>query len=343
MNLPALGQSRLPHAKRFWAPLVVAGGLSALVAGCGSTPTTVSAPKQPTTPPSRVMVKHLISKSQSIVKTATLHFAGSAPEEIVVSTASPKTQTSVLGSLRVSTVSWDRQSGRWALSWQSPVFALQRQYQPSQALLPAVSSFKVNQNPHGALVGVLDPASIGATTLWNDGLLMWIAPHHTPKILWTAQGNHAVADGKLTSTGRSIRVSQDACGGVEAVRTGARGTFKVLSCTDITAETAGKRILFTANRNGQGVQPAQSAVTVTQGTTLVFWPANAATAKLVNRGILGLYGGTSTSAGEVILDVADTLPQWSYQFTQPGTYQFAIVPNTTALSVPATITVTVTG
>ncbi len=333
-----------PPMRRFFVPLILGGALSAMISGCGSR--TQPSPTAAAAPPSMHTIQHLFPKGETIVKKEILHFRGASPEEVVVSTTAPQSKTSILGSLQVSTITWNRRTNHWRIRWTSPKLALQQSLQPGHPVVPAVSAFKVDSGPHGALLGLLDPASIGADAVWNDGLLFWIPSNGSPKTLWTAHGHHMVVNGTLTKTRHGIRVIQDACSAVEAVQQNQRAHVKTLSCTDLTAETPGTRLTFTLGPNGN-VHPAKTALTVSQGSTLVFWPANRTTAKAVNNGSLGLYGGnfgTSVSPGEVPLANADTLSHWSYHFTKPGTYQFAIVPNTTpAPSVPVTFTVTVTG
>lgn len=332
-----------PQTRGVFVPVFVTA-LSALLAGCGArtNPTPMAAP----TPPSMNTIKHLIPKDQTIVKTKALHFKGASPEEVVVSTTPPQSKTSILGSLQVSTITWDRGTSHWRIGWTSPKLSLQQSLQPGHPTIPAVSAFKVRPGPHGALLGILDPASLGADAVWNDGLLLWIPPHASPKALWTAHGHHMVINGTLTRIPQGIRVMQDACSAVEAVEKNGQGHLKRLSCTALTAETRGTRLTFTMGANGP-VTPAKTALTVSQGSTLVFWPANRITAKAVNNGSLGLYGGNFGShipPGKVPLANVDTLNQWSYHFTEPGTYHFAIVRSTTAAaSAPVTLTVTVTG
>jgi hypothetical protein len=78
----------------------------------------------------------------------------------------------------------------------------------------------------------------------------------------------------------------------------------------------------------------------------VFWPSNQATATQDNRGTLDLYGGdisTEATAGQVPLAMVDSIPDWSYTFPSPGTYVFAMVPETSsAASAPVSLTVQVT-
>ncbi len=290
------------------------------------------------------MLRHLLPKGRSIVKMDTVHRHGQSPGDIVISATAPATKASVLGSLQVSTVSWNRESRDSKATWQSPAFAWQRFYSPGAPVLPAVTAFKVRTTGKGALVGLLDPASIGSDTLWNAGLLLWVAPHKTPKILWRAKGRQAVADGALMQQGDGLVVRQDGCRAIEAVLKNGHGVLQPLSCTDLTARIAGQRLTFPASQNGQHIHPTQSRLTLSKGTTLVFWPANAATAKRVNDGRLDLFGGHAVLPSQVPLDPADTLVEWSFTFTPPGTYRLAIVGDTTpAVTVPSTVTVTVTG
>lgn len=334
-------------AKRFMAPMLVVGGLTALAAGCGTVSATSPTPSLPSTPPTAAVLQRLVPQSHTIVKTEMLSFKGQAPEDIVVSTLPPAHKSSIVEGLRVSLVSWDSHSHHWTVSWKSAPLALQQQFLPGGSKLPAVSSWKVVQNNQGALIGVLDPASIGADTLWNDGFLMWIAPHKNPKILWTAKGRHQVADGVLAATIHGILLSQEACGAVEAVNENGHGTVKNLSCTTLISRTPGRRLAFVTEPGGRQVHLSERTLAVSEGSTLVFWPSNASTAKLVNNGQLGLYGGDTQGApvpGQIPLDLVDTLSHWSYQFKTPGTYEFAIVPDSTSsLSIPAAVTVTVTG
>lgn len=105
-------------------------------------------------------------------------------------------------------------------------------------------------------------------------------------------------------------------------------------------------VRFTAS--GSHVHPSTSTMTVTTGETLHFAPGNAATAKRVQNGGYDLYGaeflGHSVPKGLVPLNLADWIHGWSYKFTRPGTWRFAIVPHTKATgNAPVTITVTVHG
>lgn len=132
---------------------------------------------------------------------------------------------------------------------------------------------------------------------------------------------------------------QDACSAIEAVQTSGQGALPPLSCTDLTAKIPGQRLTVAASQNGQHIRPAQPRRTVSKGTRFVSWPANAATAKLVNDG-LSLFGGSAALSGEVPLIHADTLVEWSFTFTQPGTHRFAIVGDTAPTVTVSTVTVT---
>ncbi|NMP24429.1 cupredoxin domain-containing protein [Sulfobacillus harzensis] len=335
--------------KRFLASFLGAAGLAALASGCGST-MSPSAPGPeslaPAGPPSSATLKQLLPQNRTIVKTAALTFKGHAPEELVITTAAPRSTSSVLGSLKMSAVTWNSHSEHWRVAWQSPALNLQEIYMPGHPATSAITAWQVEKTAQGALVGLLDAASLGASTIWNDGLIVWMQPHQTPRVLWNGSDNNMLADGALARTSHGLTVSQDGCSGVEAVQHDGHATLSTLSCTDILAKSSGQRIRFTATSNGT-IHSAGSSVTVAKGSTVVFWPADSHTAHLVNGGQLELYGGSSGNGwprGQVPLVNADSLYRWSYHFTQPGRYLFAIVPNSTmATSAPATMTVTVTG
>lgn len=107
---------------------------------------------------------------------------------------------------------------------------------------------------------------------------------------------------------------------------------------------AGRQIVhFTAS--GKNIRPGTSTLTIAKGGTVVFSPGNAATANLVKKNGVVLYGGEfgGIFPGRVPLSLADTVPGWSYKFSLPGTWRFAIVPsNTSAAAVPVTVIVKVT-
>ncbi len=99
--------------------------------------------------------------------------------------------------------------------------------------------------------------------------------------------------------------------------------------------------------SGNHVQTPSSTLTVAKGSTVVFSAGNAATAKLVNKGNLVLYGGeilgNSFPANQVPLALGFRVHGWSYKLPSVGTWRFAIVPsNTSATSAPITVAVTVT-
>lgn len=230
--------------------------------------------------------------------------------------------------------------------WHSPALDLQRGYQPGHPMVPALSSWQVDQSSHGAIVGLLTPASIGADTLWNDGMLIWVPADSLPKVLWMAKGSRQMlADGVINRTNQGLVVNQYACGAIQAVPNNGRPRVKNLSCTDVLASTPGQRLSFTVS--GNHIQPSQSTLAVAKGTTIVFAPKDAATADMVNNGKLGLYGGflgSGVPKGQVPVAHADNISHWYYKFTSPGTYTFAIVPSTSAATtVPVDITVQVNG
>lgn len=336
----------IKRRRRGILPLVASMGIAVLAAGCGTATSGGPHSSQAATPPSRATLQKLFASHHTVVKTATLTFKGQSPEDIVVTTTPPKSSTSVLAGLKVSVVAWKSATAQWKIIWQSRLLNLQQGLEPGHPVVPSISSWKIQKTSQGALVGLLNPASLGADTEWNDGVLLWVPPGGTPKTLWTATGNHTVADGTLATTSKGIRVNQYACSAVEAEQVGGRPRLTQLSCTDILAEAIGQRLRFTTLRNGQ-VQPAHSTLTVTRGRSLVFWPTNATARNLVNAGQLGLYGGyfgSSFPAGTVPLAAADSITHWTYHFTKAGTYHFAIVPNaTTSPMVTASITVHVTG
>ena len=292
-------------------------------------------------PPSVSLLQRLLPRSYTIEKTETLRFKGQSPLEVVVATR-PQAKHRGLGRLYVDVVAWDARAHRWHLRWQSPALNVQRGYPHRPPMVPAISAWQVQRTARSALVGVLTPESIGADTLWNDGLVLWVTPKAKPKVLWVAQGGReSLADGALTPIPHGIRVIQYACGATDAVQTNGKARVVSLSCTNRLSHVAGQRLGFTVH--GAHVDPSRSTVTVAQGRTVVFWPANAATAKQVNQSSLGLYGGyfgKSLPPGKVPLAAADALARWSYTFSRPGTYYFAIVSSrSSATVVPALITV----
>ncbi len=302
-------------------------GVLAVAAGCGSAPTAASPPKAP----SLRAVKALIPKSSHVVKTEIFTFKQHAPEALVVSVAEPSSKNSVLGTLLVSAVTFNLRTKHWQISWRSPAFPIQRGYEPGHPVIPAIAAWKVQQNTHGALVGLLAPASMGADTLWNDGLVLWASPAKRPEILWMAKGGRdTLPDGSLSLTARGIMVNQEGCSAVEAMPVKAHARVLSLSCTDLMTRTAGQRLGFTAR--GAHIRPVRSTVTVKKGTTIIFWPNNAETARMVNHGVLNLYGGNfgnSIPADQVPLASADSISHFVFQFTELGTYHFAIVNSTT--------------
>jgi len=327
-----------------WA---TAAAVGVLAAACG-TQATAPAVRSLPQPPSTAVLRHLLPTGNALVKVATLRFNGRAPEDVVVAATTPPTSQSVSSTLDVVAVSWDAATQRWHVSWRSPVLALQRQVAPGQAQIPAVSSWQVHATAHGALVGLLDPASLGADTIWDNGLIIWVPAGGAPKALWVAKGSRLlVPDGILKPTRHGILLRQDVCSAVE-VQVPAGATLPQvanLTCTDLLAATAGQHLLVTAT--AQGATPAVARLTVHAGATVVFWPSNPATATQVNQGTLDLYGGdisTEATSGQVPLALVDSIPDWSYTFTSPGTYVFAMVPDTSlAASAPVSLTVQVTG
>ncbi|PSR33837.1 MAG: hypothetical protein C7B46_08300 [Sulfobacillus benefaciens] len=334
------------HRWRRVPALAITVGIMAAVAGCGTlSGTSRIGPMIPTNPPSTRVLQHLLPKGQIIAKSATLKFKSHAPIEIVVSTTKPTSSTSVVGQLQVSEVNWNSPAQKWKVIWQSPKLDLQQSLLPGKPVMGPVSSWQLHQTPRGALVGILNPASLGASTIWNQGLILWVPPAKLPRLLWMATGNHMLANGILKPSHNGFVVKEDACGVTEAVSTIKGPQIKTLSCTATLANIKGQRIAFIVKNQGP-VQLARTTLSLAQGSTLIFWPANAEAAQQVNNGSLGLYGGgfgpSGLPNGQVPLAQVDFLTQWSYQFTTPGTYQFAIVSNSVPVaSVPPMITVTV--
>lgn len=180
-----------------------------MATGCGAN--VVSDPgthvDRVTHPPSMATLKHLLPQNHTIIKTTTLKFKGHAPKDVVVTAIPPTTKKGVVGGFQVSTITWNTKVRHWQRSWQSPIFTLQRGVKPGHPEIGAILSWHVHQTSHGALVGVLDPASLGADTIWNDGLILWVPPAKPPRLIWEASGTHMVSDGTLTPTAQGIHRS----------------------------------------------------------------------------------------------------------------------------------------
>ncbi len=325
-------------------PFALLASLAILASGCGTISSGPKTEASPVAPPSIKILTHLLPKKSSVVKAATIHFQGKPSEEVVVSTTPPKNRTSVSSSLIISTVVWNAARDAWKVNWHSPAMSIQQDLQSGHPAVSAISAWQIHRTPHGALIGLLAPASLGATTLWNSGVFLWVSPSKTPRIVWTASGNHSLPDAILTRTSKGIVASEDACSAVEGVVLGGRPQVKSLSCTNITSQMQGTRIDFSASSRNV-IHLAQSTISAAAGTTLVFRPANAATAQDVNNGSLSLYGGylrNSLPVGQVPLAQVDSIARWSYKLTSPGTYRFAIVPSSSQeTTVPPVLTVTV--
>lgn len=338
------------HEKRIGRRLVVVASLLAITVGAAACGTVASsAPKAPPTVarPSLSILKHLMSKNQKIVRTINLKFKGYNPEELVVTTTPTGHSPVITANLNASAVVWNQKNHHWHVIWRSPALTVQESYPSESPTIPAISSWAIHQTSHGALIGLLVPSSIGASTIWNDGMIIWARPATSPHLLWSARGQYdKLADGALSKTTDGILINQDACGAIQATQHNEHAQMAKISCTEITAQTPGKRLRFSTGPKGNHLTVATASIVVKKGSTLVFWPENTATAKLVNNGSLGLYGGyfgASLPNGEVPLASADTLTRWSYKFTTVGTYSFAIVPSSSsAFDVPPDITVQVT-
>ncbi len=338
----SLYRGRAKCARAFGAAAVA---LAALAAGCGSTPQ--ARPARRVALPSAAVLRQLLPQRQRVVKTAAVRFPGQPPEELVVAASPPATPSGLVGALNVALAAWDAHTRHWHIVWNSPTLAVQRGVEPGHPVMPPLSAWAMRRSAQGVLVGLLSPASLGASDVWNDGLMVWVPPGAPPKTLWAATtSRQQMVDGTITRTERGLLVSQNVCSAVSATQTQGRARVSRLSCTALLKQIRGQRVLFAAG--ARGVQTATPALSVAAGTTLVFWPANGSTASLVNSGRLGLYGGSfgsSVPAGQVPLDAADTVSLWSYEVSAPGTYRFAIVPAaaTSGFTAPAVITVHVTG
>ena len=115
-----------------------------------------------------------------------------------------------------------------------------------------------------------------------------------------------------------------------------------------TSPASAKHTVVRFMVSGHQVHASKSLITVTTGETVHFAPGNALTIGLVKTGRLDLYGAefvdNSVPQGMVPLNLADWIHHWSYKFTLPGTWRFAIAPSTKVTgSVPVTITVKVIG
>lgn len=316
-------------------------GAGLVLAGCGQ----LARQALPVTPPTAGALKKLLPARAHILKTEPIKFPGQPLQDVVVSTIAPKTTAGVLGTLQVSTVSWASQRHRWTVTWKSPYLDLQQRDVPhGSLLLGAITSLRVQKTAQGALVGILDPASIGASTLWNDGVIVWMRPGRRPQTLWTAKGFRGMlADAALHLTPRGLRVTQEACQAVQALQHNGKARVDTITCTQLLQALPGKRIAFRVE--GGHLVIARPTLTVHPGTTLIVWPSNSAAQKMVNTSQLELYGGdlgTNLVAGMVSLAAVDSEPHWTYLLSKPGTYRFAIVKDTVAANiVPADITVRV--
>jgi hypothetical protein len=303
--------------------LGVAAGLGIVASGCGVT-AHVSAPSAP----SQHTLDRLF-KAQHIVKHVLLRWKAVPPEELVVS--EDDHDATLVHQERLSVLRFQGSSHGWRVIWTSPILSAQQSLLPdSRAVVAPVSAMKVlRQGSRGELVALLTPASLGASSLWNDALLAWVPARGKPQTLWavTQKQTDMLDDGTITRSSHALLVSEDACWGVKATLQSTAPRVQHPSCTQLLKAKPGERLPFFITGPDHHATPRQPQVTVSRGSTVVFWPANQSARRLVNSGTLTLWGGPADilQAGKIPINDADSLGLWQYRFTSPGDYVFALV------------------
>lgn len=303
-------------------------GMLAAVAGCGAS-ARPSASFSTVPAPSRKIITGLVSAS-AIVKTQLMRWPQRPPEELVVSKQPPASPNQIFQRLGVAVMRWSPPYHNWNLIWRGNVLPMQQGFQPGHPVVAAISSWKTMRvGNKGLMVGLVDPASLGASILWGGAELLWIPAAGQPRTLWSATGTHQLIDGSVVRQRSGLMVTENACWAVQA--TPNRHQEPIIShpdCTALLAHTPGRHLAFTVA--GSAITPQHASVTVPVGSTVVFWPANPAAVQKTNSNALVLLGGPANQAGGsgvVANDFADTVGFWSWSFRSVGTYRFALTTN----------------
>lgn len=294
-----------------WSALLVATLLTSLT-GCGAQRNPVAI-----APPSRQTLTQLIG--WPIAKTQFVRWANHPPEMIVAST--PYT-ASTFTNFQLSVMRWSPTYHNWNVVWNGPQLSMQNANpnHPTRGAIASWQTLRVSQ--HGLVVGVLAPASMGASATFDSGQLLWVPSQGTPRMLWATHGfQTTLTDGAIARSRNGLLVTDNTCGGIRVTRQATEPMLARLSCTKLMSQIAGRHLPFRIQNHR--VIPAQSTVTVPVGSTVVFWPANPSTIRAVNTGVVGLLGPYGEH-GMVFDDMANMMSSWSESFRSIGTYEFAV-------------------
>jgi len=304
---------------RRWPIRRAVGGSALLVATLLTSLTGCGAQRQPVAiaPPSRQTLTQLIG--EPIAKTQFIRWANHPPEMIVAST--PWTN-STFTNFQISVMRWSPTYHNWNVVWNGPQVSMQNANpnHPTRGAIASWQTLRISQ--HGLVVGVLAPASVGASATFDSGQLLWVPSQGTPRMLWSTHGfQTTLTDGTIVRSRNGLLVTENACWGVRVTGRGSEPVLTHPSCTTLMSQIAGRRLTFRIQNHR--VIPAHSTVTVPVGSTVVFWPANASTIRAVNTGVVGLLGPYGEH-GRVFDDMANMMSSWSESFRSIGTYEFAV-------------------
>jgi hypothetical protein len=202
---------------------VAAAGVLALAAGCGVS-SAQSPPVANVPAPSAKVLSGLLPSASAVVKTDLVHFPQSPPEDVVVTKQFPTNPNQTFQNLGVSVVRWSPKYHNWNVVWNGPLLGLQQGFSPGHPVTSAITAWKTAHfGQQGLVVGLVDPASLGASVLWGGAELLWIPANGRPRTLWSATGNHALMDGTVVREGYALLVRENACWAVKVAGTQAAG------------------------------------------------------------------------------------------------------------------------
>ncbi|PSR20178.1 MAG: hypothetical protein C7B45_16075 [Sulfobacillus acidophilus] len=311
-------------SRRFFGQVSLVVGLAVIMTGCGAvTPVSVAPIPQPS-----ALARMFLG--QRVVKRVRMRAISGMSSELVVSESAGER---LVRHEWLSLLRFNESRNRWGIVWRSPSLSVQQSLLPNTpSVVAPVSAMKMLRvGSQGTLVALLTPASLGASAVWNDAVLGWIPTHGAPRTLWAITGNppDLLDNGTITRLPHALLVGEDACWGVEAFVRKGHPTVKYPSCTQLLAVTAGQRLGFSVSGPHHRVDVRKRHLTISNRKTIVFWPNNPRARQMANQGRLAVLGGPVNVliSGKISVDEADTLGLWSYRFTRPGRYVFAVVPS----------------
>lgn len=297
--------------------------MTVMVAACGG-PTPAAAPPRAPIPhpalPSRTTIADIVPGAYRVVREKVIHWPNAAPEVLALIKGSEGSPS--IPYVQLVAMQWSAAHHNWNNTWRGPRMEVELSFALNG--VPVATVTNAVRTADGEVVGVLSTNDTG-DAVDSGAALVWVPVKGTPRLLSKASlANASLRNAVISPSGHALLLSDAVCsdGGWNASVTAAgHPRLTHLTCAQMVDHLPGTVVRFTVVGTGIVKTPV-TQLSVSPGTTVVFRPGNAHTAKLVNSGAITFIGQQGNSVYD---DQADMLASWAYTVRAAGTYVFAVV------------------